>query len=61
MFLFDQVLHLRMRDGSLQSVTEVYSEAGDTSLSVASVAVHYKGAILVGSVDHNMLYCQLML
>ena len=56
-----QVLRLTVSDGgsTVSNVSEVYSDDGLT-FSGSSVAVHYKGQMLVGSVYTDMLLCEFL-
>ena len=56
-----QVLRLTVSDGGskVTNVTEVYSDDGLT-FSGSSVAVHYNGQMLVGSVYTDLLLCQFL-
>ena len=46
-----------MEDGGVSEVTEVFSNGGSL-FSATTVAVRYKDAILMGSVNKNALYCE---
>ena len=55
-----QVLRIKTKDGLLTEVTEVYSNDG-SQFNVSTVAVYHRdtSAMLVGSIDRSMLYCQI--
>ena len=52
------------KDGaSVSRVTEVYSDDGSSQDSIhgSSVAAIYKNKMLVGTVRHKMLYCDIVI
>ncbi|XP_052058252.1 serum paraoxonase/arylesterase 1-like isoform X4 [Mytilus californianus] len=52
-----QVIKLHMKDGVVTKMTEVFSDNGHT-LYGSSVASLYKDAMLVGTVYHKLMYCE---
>ena len=48
-----------MKDGKFTGSTEIFADDGSV-LSGTSVAVPYKRAVLLGTVDHKLLHCQLL-
>ncbi|XP_052058256.1 serum paraoxonase/arylesterase 1-like isoform X8 [Mytilus californianus] len=52
-----QVIKLHMKDGMVTKMTEVFSDDGHT-LYRSSVASLYKDAMLVGTVLHKLMYCE---
>ncbi|XP_063428229.1 serum paraoxonase/arylesterase 1-like isoform X1 [Mytilus trossulus] len=52
-----QVIKLHMKDGVVTKMTEVLSDDGQL-LSGSTVASLYKDAMLVGTVQHKLLFCE---
>ena len=52
-----QVLRLKMKDGSVTHMEEVYAEDGHMVYG-SSVANYYRGSMLIGTVHHKVAYCQ---
>ena len=55
-----QVLQLKVdsRGIPLDDVTEIYVNRG-TEISATTVAVHYQQQVLIGSISHNTVYCEI--
>ncbi|XP_013421187.1 serum paraoxonase/arylesterase 2 [Lingula anatina] len=51
------VLKLEVKDGVVSSMLSVYANNGSV-ISGASIANYYKGALLVGTIQQNLLYCE---
>ena len=56
-FLRFQVLRTGVHDGKFTSSAEIYSDDGST-LTASTVAVPYKGSVLIGTVKHKALHCK---
>ncbi|XP_076098861.1 serum paraoxonase/arylesterase 1-like isoform X8 [Mytilus galloprovincialis] len=52
-----QVIKLHMKDGAVTKMTEVFADDGHT-LYGSSVASLYNDAMLVGTVLHKLMYCE---
>lgn len=52
-----QVIKLYMKDGTVTRITELLSDDGHT-LWGSTVASMYKDGMLVGTIQHKLLYCQ---
>ena len=58
-FIF-QVLHLKTKDGYVTEITDVYAEDGTKFISGSTIAVHYRGKLLVGTVNNKAVVCEIM-
>jgi hypothetical protein len=54
-----QVIKMRMSDGNVTSVEEIYSNDG-SELSGSTVVVIHKKQLLIGCVSHSPLYCEIV-
>lgn len=52
-----QVLRLKVKDGRVSYLEEVYVDNGEL-IHTSTIANYYNGAMLVGSVSHKLMYCQ---
>ncbi|XP_014671113.1 PREDICTED: serum paraoxonase/arylesterase 2-like [Priapulus caudatus] len=51
-----QVLRLRMKEGKVQSISEVYADDG-TNLIGSTVAVYRDNGLLIGTLRDKLMYC----
>ncbi|XP_074652090.1 serum paraoxonase/arylesterase 2-like [Tubulanus polymorphus] len=54
-----QVLRIGMKNGEMVSVTEVYSNDRNGIIHGSSAATFYRGKMLIGTVHHKLLYCEI--
>ena len=53
------MLRISAQDGKFTNAAEIYSDDGST-LSASTVAVPYKGSVLIGTVNHKALHCKMV-
>ena len=59
LLLASKVLMFNMKNGSFaEDMTELFSDDGSTGIWGASVGNIYKNKMLIGTVHHKLMYCE---
>ena len=51
---------MKTENGLVTDIHEVYSEDGTKFVSGSSVAVHYKNRLMIGTVCHRAVVCDIL-